>query len=61
MDTHGARVNIVRVGQLCGDEVKGGWKETEWVPLVVRSAQISGEMPYMNKVTFLVVCTPIEF
>ncbi|KAI0058355.1 acetyl-CoA synthetase-like protein [Artomyces pyxidatus] len=45
MQETGLRVNIVRVGQLCGDSVSGGWNEKEWVATLIRGSQVLGAVP----------------
>ena len=44
------RTTVVRVGQLCGDSVSGGWNEKEWVPALLRGAQVLGAFPQRNEV-----------
>ncbi|KAI0058351.1 acetyl-CoA synthetase-like protein [Artomyces pyxidatus] len=39
------QVNVVRVGQLCGDRVFGGWSEKEWVAAMMRGSQVLGSVP----------------
>ncbi|KAI0057320.1 NAD(P)-binding protein, partial [Artomyces pyxidatus] len=41
----GLRVNMVRVGQLCGDSVSGGWNEKEWIAALMRGSQVLGAVP----------------
>ncbi|THH15912.1 hypothetical protein EW146_g4654 [Bondarzewia mesenterica] len=41
----GVRTNVVRIGQLCGDSVSGGWNEKEWVPVLLRGSQVLGAFP----------------
>ncbi|KAJ7665037.1 acetyl-CoA synthetase-like protein [Mycena polygramma] len=45
----GLRTHIVRVGQLCGDSVIGAWNENEWLPALVRGAQILGAVPQTDE------------
>lgn len=45
MDERGLRTNVVRVGQLSGDLVKGGWNEKEWVPVLLKGSQALGAVP----------------
>nr|WGM49229.1 carboxylic acid reductase [Boreostereum vibrans] len=42
----GIKVNIVRVGQLCGDSKVGGWNEKEWLPVMLRGSQVLGATPH---------------
>ncbi|THH15905.1 hypothetical protein EW146_g4648 [Bondarzewia mesenterica] len=41
----GMRANVVRVGQLAGDSVVGGWNEKEWVPVFLRGSQVLKAVP----------------
>ncbi|OBZ74337.1 Linear gramicidin synthase subunit D [Grifola frondosa] len=41
---------IVRVGQLCGDTVHGGWGEKEWVPSMLERSLALGAIPMRDEV-----------
>ncbi|OBZ65571.1 Polyketide synthase HetM [Grifola frondosa] len=49
MHDTGIHVNIVRVGQLCGDTTHGGWGEKEWVPSMLRSSQALKAIPVRDE------------
>lgn len=44
----GARVSVVRVGQVCGDTVHGMWNASEAVPTTVRAALTVGALPVVE-------------
>jgi len=48
----GIQTTIVRVGQLCGDSVSGGWTTKEWFPALLRSSQYLGCIPQLAEVSF---------
>ena len=48
-------VQIVRLGQTCGDR-NGHWNETEWLPIVVKSALSVGCLPDMDGVSAYIRC-----
>ncbi|KAI0040339.1 acetyl-CoA synthetase-like protein [Auriscalpium vulgare] len=45
----GVRVSVVRVGQLSGDGIVGGWNETEWVAAMLRGSQLMGCVPVRDE------------
>lgn len=49
----GVRVNVIRVGQLCGNSAHGGWNEKEWVPAMVKWSQMLGAVPDRDGVSLL--------
>ncbi|KAI0067832.1 acetyl-CoA synthetase-like protein [Artomyces pyxidatus] len=49
MQRTGLRVNVVRVGQLCGDSISGGWNEKEWVAAMMRGSQVLGAVPQRDE------------
>ena len=49
------RTTVVRVGQLCGDSVSGGWNEKEWVPALLRGSQVLGAFPQRKEVGIFIV------
>lgn len=44
------RVQILRIGQLCGDIERGTWNESEGWPLMLRTASTTGKLPLLNEV-----------
>jgi thioester reductase-like protein len=48
-DTHGAKVGVLRIGQLVGDSENGVWNETEAWPLLFRSAMTTGCLPMLEE------------
>ncbi|KAJ9107857.1 hypothetical protein QFC19_002763 [Naganishia cerealis] len=43
------KVQVVRIGQLCGDTQEGIWNESEGWPLMIKSAQITGTLPMIRE------------
>nr|XP_019007008.1 uncharacterized protein I203_00603 [Kwoniella mangroviensis CBS 8507]OCF70469.1 hypothetical protein I203_00603 [Kwoniella mangroviensis CBS 8507] len=43
------RVQVMRVGQLCGDTKTGHWNEKEGWPLMFRTAQTTGTLPILEE------------
>ena len=50
MKERGVRINIVRVGQLCGDSLVGRWNQKEWVASMFRGSQVIGAVPQRDEV-----------
>jgi thioester reductase-like protein len=48
----GIKATIVRVGQVAGDSRTGAWTEREWVPAMIRVAQVVGALPKRDDVIF---------
>jgi thioester reductase-like protein len=48
----GIETIVVRVGQLSGDSVNGGWTTKEWFPALIRSSQSVGCIPIRTEVSF---------
>jgi thioester reductase-like protein len=44
------RVQVLRIGQLCGDVEHGIWNESEGWPLMLRTAGTTGKLPKLNEV-----------
>ena len=44
------RVQVLRIGQLCGDTERGMWNESEGWPLMLRTAGVTGKLPLLNEV-----------
>ncbi|KAJ9125226.1 hypothetical protein QFC22_000181 [Naganishia vaughanmartiniae] len=42
------KVQVLRIGQLCGDTQEGMWNESEGWPLMIKSAQITGALPLIQ-------------
>lgn len=60
----GLKINIVRVGQLCGDSRIGVWNEKEWVPVILRGSQVLGAIPHRVEVSSLAynfLCTVVPY
>ncbi|OCF58832.1 L-aminoadipate-semialdehyde dehydrogenase [Kwoniella mangroviensis CBS 10435] len=43
------RVGVLRIGQLAGDKENGVWNETEAWPLMFRSANTTGTLPFLEE------------
>ncbi|KAJ9108879.1 hypothetical protein QFC21_000199 [Naganishia friedmannii] len=43
------KVQVLRIGQLCGDTQEGMWNESEGWPLMIKSAQIIGALPLIQE------------
>lgn len=52
----GLQTTSVRVGQVSGDQVTGGWNTTEWVAAIARVSQRLGCMPSKDEVSHNVAC-----
>jgi thioester reductase-like protein len=50
------RVQVLRIGQLCGDTQHGIWNESEGWPLMLRTAGTTGRLPKLNEVR----CQPLK-
>jgi thioester reductase-like protein len=50
------RVQVLRIGQLCGDVEHGIWNESEGWPLMLRTAGTTGKLPKLNEVR----CQPLK-
>ncbi|GAA99861.1 uncharacterized protein L969DRAFT_91802 [Mixia osmundae IAM 14324] len=46
-ELHGLPVTILRIGQLCGATSSGYWASSDWVPAIVKSGEMLGELPDM--------------
>lgn len=47
--SNGARVGVLRIGQLVGDSENGVWNQTEAWPLLFRSALTTGALPMLEE------------
>ncbi|KAJ7475732.1 hypothetical protein FB451DRAFT_255063 [Mycena latifolia] len=47
----------VRIGQLCGSAINGAWNETDWVPIMLQSAEHVRCLPSLHQI---VTWTPID-
>lgn len=45
------RVQVLRIGQLCGDTREGIWNESEGWPLMIKTAQTTGRLPILREVS----------
>jgi thioester reductase-like protein len=45
------RVQVLRIGQLCGDTREGIWNESEGWPLMIKTAQTTGRLPVLREVS----------
>jgi thioester reductase-like protein len=45
------RVQVLRIGQLCGDTEEGMWNESEGWPLLIKTAQTTGTLPVLQEVS----------
>ncbi|KAJ9115675.1 putative NRPS-like protein biosynthetic cluster [Naganishia adeliensis] len=43
------KVQVLRIGQLCGDTQEGMWNESEGWPLMIKTAQTTGTMPILQE------------
>lgn len=50
------KVQVLRIGQLCGDTQEGMWNESEGWPLMIKTAQTTGTMPILQE-----VCISVSF
>ncbi|ETW76160.1 tridomain enzyme adenylation-thiolation-dehydrogenase [Heterobasidion irregulare TC 32-1] len=60
MKERGVRINIVRVGQLCGDSLVGRWNQKEWVASMFRGSQVIGAVPQRDEVGVSFGCATKE-
>jgi thioester reductase-like protein len=45
------QVQVLRIGQLCGDTQEGLWNESEGWPLMIKTAQTTGTLPMIQEVS----------
>lgn len=45
------KVQVLRIGQLCGDTQEGLWNESEGWPLMIKTAQTTGTLPMLQEVS----------
>jgi thioester reductase-like protein len=50
-DSPRGRVQVLRIGQLCGDTLGGYWNEKEGWPLLLRTAETTGSLPLLTEVS----------